>query len=425
MRKYSPVISLTLVCLLLASCAPGQIFGPTLTPTSTSTATPTPTATSTSTPTPTATATSTPTPTVTPTRTLTPTPTLTPTTYPYSDLPGWFAFVDYDCTGGICSNVSIVRPDFSGYQNVNRNTSGLEYDLVWSPLANYIAYTHVILGEDGEAQLHVYDFRNNRVINLTPGGFKGNISQVSWSPDERYVVFSAAPQPAEQDDIYRVEISTRSLVNLTHSPADDDSPSYSPDGKNIVFMSNRAEEGQPNYNIWLMNSSGGNLTNLTPANDSDWNDTVPSWSPSGLKIAFARFSVSSTEQGEESLLGLWTVTPDGSTEDKMFAFPGLPTYAEVPVWSKDLPYIALVVGEEETSDVYLIRTDGFNSMMISDGNGVHRGLSFSPGSRALVWSYRESVISQLRMYVLDAIPSFLVPGPDISGAVWSPVDVLP
>lgn len=59
---------------LVSGCGPGQLFGPTLTPTPTATSTPTPTATCTPTPTDT--------PTLTPTRTPTPTPTRTPTPTP-------------------------------------------------------------------------------------------------------------------------------------------------------------------------------------------------------------------------------------------------------------------------------------------------------------------------------------------------------
>jgi hypothetical protein len=72
-----------LVCgsLVLASCAPGQLFGPTLTPTSTDTPTPsnTPTPTNTPMPTNTPTPSNTPTPTNTATPTNTPAPTLSPT----------------------------------------------------------------------------------------------------------------------------------------------------------------------------------------------------------------------------------------------------------------------------------------------------------------------------------------------------------
>ena len=74
------VMCILALSLLISGCGPGQLLGPTLTPTSTQTLTLTPTATSSHTPTPTATSTptNTPTDTLTPTITFTPTITLTP-----------------------------------------------------------------------------------------------------------------------------------------------------------------------------------------------------------------------------------------------------------------------------------------------------------------------------------------------------------
>jgi len=75
MKKHVSLVSLILFAsFVLSACGPGQLFGPTITPTPTNTPTTTPTPTPTSTPTLTPTSTSTPTP----TQTFTPTPTLVP-----------------------------------------------------------------------------------------------------------------------------------------------------------------------------------------------------------------------------------------------------------------------------------------------------------------------------------------------------------
>jgi hypothetical protein len=81
-----------LATLLLTSCGPGQLFGPTLTPTPTVTSTPTITLTPTPTSTPTATFTITPTS----TPSFTPTPTFTPTLTPLSEAVKAFYINEYD-----------------------------------------------------------------------------------------------------------------------------------------------------------------------------------------------------------------------------------------------------------------------------------------------------------------------------------------
>ena len=56
-------------------------------------------------------------------------------------------------------------------------------------------------------------------------------------------------------------------------------PAWSPDGKSIAFQSNR--DGP--YHIFVMNSDGSNLRQITSGNDND--DRHPNWSPDGKTIA--------------------------------------------------------------------------------------------------------------------------------------------
>ena len=71
----------------------------------------------------------------------------------------------------------------------------------------------------------------------------------------------------------------RNVRRLTHHPAMDYWPVWSPDGKRIAFTTN----SDGNYEIYLMNADGSGARNLTchPAQDN-----YPTWSPDGTKIAF-------------------------------------------------------------------------------------------------------------------------------------------
>ena len=95
-RLFALFSLVLLITLAVSGCGPGQLLGPTITPSPTATLTPTLTPTPTSTPTLTPTATPTSTPTLTPTPTFTPTPTLSPTATGIPLPAGWN---DYDTEG--------------------------------------------------------------------------------------------------------------------------------------------------------------------------------------------------------------------------------------------------------------------------------------------------------------------------------------
>ena len=86
-------------------------------------------------------------------------------------------------------------------------------------------------------------------------------------------------------DVYVVPAAGGTEVNLTDQPASDPSgwdasPSWSPDGSRIAFISGR--DGNPD--IWVMDADGGNPANLTASIE---HETDPEWSPDGSRIVFS------------------------------------------------------------------------------------------------------------------------------------------
>jgi TolB protein len=97
-------------------------------------------------------------------------------------------------------------------------------------------------------------------------------------------------------------------VELTNNDTDT-APAVSPDGKQIAFMSRR----DGNWNIYIVNSDGSGLSQLT---DDPAEDGLPTWSPDGKVIAFV-----SNRGGPWAV---WAVPPAGGGERQLFTMEGSP-----------------------------------------------------------------------------------------------------
>ncbi|MEK6684497.1 MAG: DPP IV N-terminal domain-containing protein [Nitrospirota bacterium] len=106
-----------------------------------------------------------------------------------------------------------------------------------------------------------------------------------------------------------------SEVQLTTSEEMDYTPSFSPDGKQMVFTS----YATGNEEIWVMDLDGTNARSLTNDPKGDWS---PAWSPAGKTIVFT-----SSRAGVNQL---WLMDVDGSNPRPLTQADPLPT-----TWSRD------------------------------------------------------------------------------------------
>ena len=83
-------------------------------------------------------------------------------------------------------------------------------------------------------------------------------------------------------DIYVMDSDGSNVRNLTNSPTSDEFvPVWSYDGKQIAFDLKQEDQ----FDIYTINADGSGLVNLT--NTSDINEYIPTWSPKGDQISFA------------------------------------------------------------------------------------------------------------------------------------------
>ncbi|CAN5884394.1 hypothetical protein BH18ACI4_BH18ACI4_07090 [soil metagenome] len=156
-------------------------------------------------------------------------------------------------------------------------------------------------------------------------------SAPAWSPDGGKVAFADGAaiviEPNQPfTDIYLVNLDGSGLTKLTSNSGLNGSPSWSPDGRQIVFSSNRGGM----HKIYIMNADGSDQHAIAERG------TQPSWSPDGSKILFVGGRGDATGCGTTSgnliCEQLYTVTPHGRD------FTQLTHYAasyQMPKWSPD------------------------------------------------------------------------------------------
>jgi Tol biopolymer transport system component len=160
---------------------------------------------------------------------------------------------------------------------------------------------------------------------------------------------------------------------MPHYGTEDSDPSWSPDGTKIAFVSDHGyTSGNAFTNLFTVNADGTNIIPLT--NDTGANGTsnigCPTWSPNGRKIAFEK-RISSSQTGFSSVTDIYVKDLDNMAAAPVKLTTG--TLAEdyrCPAWSPDgaqLAYTKVYTGSSGSSvgDIYVMNPDGTNPLNLT------------------------------------------------------------
>jgi serine/threonine protein kinase len=121
-------------------------------------------------------------------------------------------------------------------------------DPAWHPTQDRLVYSGVdVTGSQPGLWLRSLDGSTN-----TPLTDNGADRRPTWSPDGRYVVFMSNGRDGNWE-LYRVDVESRLVTRLTDSLAQDGLPTLSPDGQHVAFVSDR--DGY--WRIWYISINGG------------------------------------------------------------------------------------------------------------------------------------------------------------------------
>jgi TolB protein len=155
--------------------------------------------------------------------------------------------------------------------NIKRLTDIKSPDVspVWNPKPG--AQIAWVSGRTGLPQIYTMESDGTNAQKMTDQGYAVS---PAWSPNGQFLLFSwirhYGPGVLGGDDIYIMDIASKKFVQLTHEGGRNDFPSWSPDGRHIVFQSNRSGSEQ----IWTMLADGTDQKPLTVTGSN----TQPNWS---------------------------------------------------------------------------------------------------------------------------------------------------
>lgn len=211
------------------------------------------------------------------------------------------------------------------------------------------------------------------IINADGSGFRQLTSDnvrhyyPSLSPDGQSVLYSAF---REQNvyEIYEMNLNSGNVKRLTNRLGVSNAPEVSPTGESIVFM-----RGNPNTQqnqIWVMKRDGDDPANVPQALGWD-----PTWSPDGKLVLFA----SDRDGGVQ----LFTVSLKGSAIKKVSNLPSIRGRSD---WSPDGSFIVTYSGEPWKREVYIMSADGSNARQLTPSGGNSQGPSISPDGQWVVFT---------------------------------------
>ncbi len=277
-----------------------------------------------------------------------------------------------------------------GYDGKNNRqmTAGQESESAprWSPDGKYLSFTSSRKGAAKGNQVWLLDRNGGEAVQLTD--VKGRLQSYEWSPDsKRLALVVGDPDPeaeaaaAAQESggkpkppkpividrykykqdvqgyllsgrhsyIYLFDVETKKLDRLTTSKWDEASPSWSPDGTRIAFISNHSDDPdrEPEGELYVVEAKASSTEKMLTTPDNRVGRSRPEWSPDGKWITYLESD--EKKWNAYNMNHLAVVAADGSSAPKRLpAVEALDRSVSSPVFAADGKSIRFLVTDDRS-----------------------------------------------------------------------------
>ena len=285
----------------------------------------------------------------------------------------------------------------------------------WSPDGRWLAFVSEREGEpvgkDEKEQKQRGKGKSQIWLIPTDGGearqltfMQHGASNPVWSPDSKRLVFNAPVGPADEetedgkplpkarvidrlwyrldgvgfiyerrDHLFLIDVAGGEPEQLTDGDWDDSDPTWSPDGTKIAFVSSRAEDRWrlPTPDVYTLTTNNGKAGDLHCLTDGSLVCSNPSWSPDGNTLAF----LGALKLRSGGHVDVYTIAAtavkeqatcltwdfEGSFQDWTNSDMGDEHLAPTPVWSSDGKTLYTLASHRGATRIFSLSVDGAGS----------------------------------------------------------------
>jgi Tol biopolymer transport system component len=274
-------------------------------------------------------------------------------------------------------------------------------------------------------QIFIMDLETGKYRRVSPGVGKTTCSY--FSPDGKKIIFASSHldpeakkhyageyRQREEDkkagrrrryqwdfdpymDIFEANLDGSGIKRLTDAKGYDAEGSFSPDGKQIVFCSNR----DGNLELYIIDSDGKNVRQLTHA--PGCYNGGPFFSPDGQRVIFR------SDRKKKDELQIYVINADGTSERALTDTVGV-NWA--PYWYKDGRHIIYTAADHSNPtvrpnyDLWWMDVETGAKVRITFAPGADVLPVFSPDGKKLMWTSNRDGRQPTQLYIAD----FVAPG---------------